>query len=177
MSPEMLHHLGVNMGDSFPEPNDANPTGFFEANLLAEMCRRFFDEPWLSRNVEAEDCVNLLRRWGADRCESLQDKTTACGGKHPLLCFLGPELIEAWGDPYCIVVDRPVEESINSLKRLNWRWPHEAIEYVLPRLVEHRDRFLSDYSPKHLRVSFKRLLLSPEPVILRDVRISGIFAK
>jgi hypothetical protein len=153
------------MGAEFPKPNSANPKGFFEATRLADLCRMSFLEPWLVEDVFAEDRIALLRRWAGDRCFDLRGKSGFAGGKHPILCLLGADLMQAWNDPKFIVVDRPVEESIRSAIKANWGWPEPAIRYALNLLVDAREEFLEKYSPRHLRVSFHRTLLQPARIV------------
>ncbi|MBI1247503.1 hypothetical protein GC197_06600 [bacterium] len=161
----ILSHLGLDLGTNLMEPNQNNPDGFFEDNGLGGICRNIFREPWLERQLDPVDAANLLRRWASLRCESAANESSLLVGKHPILCMLGAELETAWNSPKILAVDRPVEDSIKSLKKANWGWSLEAIEYVIPKMLEKRDSYLSNTPLDCLRIDFDRLRAEPAVVI------------
>lgn len=163
----VLQRLGVALGAHLKAANANNPTGFFEDDLLGEVCRNIFKEPWLVREVGSEEAIPLLRWWASKRCREVPKDSTYLGGKHPILCMLVPELIQAWDNPKFIVVDRTLEESKRSLQNAGWGWPVEAIDYVLPRMLSQRDQALQESDASHLRVDFSDLRLNPELVVER----------
>lgn len=161
----VLQHLGVEIGSHLKPANVNNPTGFFEDDLLGDVCRNIFKEPWLSRDISSEESVPLLRWWANKRCREAPENSSCLGGKHPILSMLVPELVQAWDNPKFIVVDRLIEESKRSLQNAHWGWPIEAIDYVLPRMLSQRDQALQDLEPSHLRVDFAQLRKEPDIVI------------
>ena len=163
----VLHHLGIELGGNLKEPNDQNPAGFFEDELLGEVCRNIFSEPWLVREADSENAASLLRWWASKMCREIGDSTKPLCGKYPILSMLVPELETAWNSPKFIAIDRPFEDAANSLKRAGWGWPLEAIEYVLPRIIKARDEALAACRSDHLHINFDELRREPRVVIDR----------
>jgi hypothetical protein len=81
----MLHQLGISMGGAFQESDEVNDRGSFEAVGLADLCRKFFDEPWLTEQVRPELRTKLLRIWAANRRDYRDHPDKLAGAKHPLL--------------------------------------------------------------------------------------------
>jgi hypothetical protein len=170
----MLHQAGIDMGAKFRSPDKSNPRGYFEAEELADLCRRIVVEPWLYRQVPYEETKALLRRWASDRCLAFKDEPPVFGGKHPLMCLLVHELVEAWENPYFICTDRPMEDTIASLKRTGWPWPSESIERMIPMMTEMRDTVLRQASNQVLRVSLDRARSSPSMVMAEVSEFLGV---
>ena len=83
--------------------------------------------------------------------------------KHPLLSLTLPELEQAWGqDTYLIRLVRPLQDSIDGLKRRNWFREPERMQRVLHQASED---FFSNGRP-HLSVDFGNLLADP----MREIR-------
>jgi len=160
----VLHRLGVSMGARFESPQSPNPKGFYEASQLAAICRAAYREPWMTEQLTREQRINRLRQWGNSR-------RVACGyslngGKHPALCLMGAELQEAWGNVRWVAVDRPVAESIRSIRSLGWGWPAKAAESVLPRMADTRDEWLRSVDRSTvLRVDYHELIADPVRIV------------
>jgi len=102
-------------------------------------------------------------------------KNTIAGGKYPHLCAMGDELRETCGDALRVFhIDRPLEESIQSLKKRLARekgWLHindNQAEAVQRWLWERKQTFLAEV--EHLTVEFDGLLADPEAQIERIAR-------
>ncbi|HEY1601636.1 MAG TPA: glycosyltransferase family 25 protein [Pirellulales bacterium] len=158
----MLHHAGISMGSAFAPNTAGDPFGCHEAEGLGLLCRAMYREPWLAEDSCREDRTALLRKWAGERCNQLRGHSRFAGGNHPINCLLGPELLEAWNRPFFLVVDRAVEDSIESVMRADWNWPREAVHSILPHMVEKRDAFLREFSPPHMRISYESLVARPD---------------
>ncbi len=153
-----LHYLGIRMGRVFEVPDKTNAGGHFEAHELASLCRRMFAEPWLTERVAAPQRAHLLRIWASGHCRNFQDSCTIVGGKQPMLCMMGPELMQAWNRPYFISVERDLTEVFNSLVRRNWGWPLEACMLVSQQLIQSREAFLATTDAAVLRLPYNGLV-------------------
>lgn len=152
----VLHKLGISMGHRFKPAAKANPTGFFEAQWLAQICRRCYKEPRMEAQGDFHWRARMLGKWAYER-KLKQSKLH--GGKHPSFCMLVPELVSGWRNVKFIRVTRPIEESVASLKRLNW-WPPGVADEVIPRMVAKRDEDLTDLD--YHTVSYHSLMQEPE---------------
>lgn len=161
----VLHKLGCSMGAAFRKPSKANPRGFFEAQALAKLCRQAYKEPWLKEQNTFADRVAALKAWAAMRRRQVGGRIF--GGKHPTLCLMVPEMLEAWPDCRIIAVERAVEESEASLLSLGWGWPEEAVRTVLRRMIETRDAALATIEDQGrvLRLPYRDLIEKPELTI------------
>jgi len=155
----LLYHLGINLGIKAPKETDKICCKY-ENDYLGHICRSSYTEPWLSEDIPYVDRVNHLRHWAGQRCKE-NEKPLCFGGKHAILSLMGQELLEAWNDPYFICVDRSPDECYETMNQAGWGWHPRAIKYAIDHLFSARDEFLREYSPRFLRLSFKRTLLSP----------------
>jgi hypothetical protein len=161
----MLHQLGISMGGAFQESDEVNDRGSFEAVGLADLCRKFFDEPWLTEQVRPELRTKLLRIWAANRRDYRDHPDKLAGAKHPLLCMMGPEISEAWDNPAIVSVLRDPGETVASLARRGWNWPMDAIASATQQLMLSRDIFLADYAGPQLHVRYEDVVRAPRAVI------------
>ncbi len=160
-----LHKMGLSMGAAFRKPNPGNPKGYYEAVALARICRHSFREPWMVEQNTREQRVAELRRWAMMRSRQL--KRGLIGAKHPTLCLIVPEMVEAWPDCRIVAVERPVETSIRSLKSRRWGWPPGAAEKVLPAMLEARDAALAELpSEQVMRLRYSDLIEDPKRTLL-----------
>ncbi len=166
----ILHKLGIRMGSVFERPDGTNTGGNFEAQELAGMCRKMYREPWMTEQVDRDARVRLLKIWAAGHCRASRATCSLIGGKHPALCLMGPELMEAWNRPLLISVERERDAVVNSLVRRDWGWPLEACLLVSEQLVAARDHFLSTVDAPCLRLSYEELVREPRAVIDRLCR-------
>lgn len=151
----ILHMLGISMGEHFEPADSTNVNGNFEAQGLAELCRRCYAEPWLTERLDATARTRLLRIWASERCDRLRGTGHWCGGKHPLLSFMIPELSSAWNSPSIISVERDREATLNSLLRRNWKWPVESCMLVTDQLRLARAQSLTATELPHLILDYE----------------------
>ncbi len=181
----VLHHLGVHMGQKFKKPTPANPQGFWEAQQLGRICREAYKEPWMKELNTYDQRVMSLKIWGNSRRDDVvhtekehhltQPDTPAplqiAGGKHPTLSLLVLELEEAWGpNVKYIVVNRSLDSSVASIKKLGWGWPQKKkqIRTILQRIIDVRDEGLDQIdSEKVLFINYEELISDPHREVNR----------
>ncbi len=157
----ILHHLGVDMGGPFWG-------NYYEPYSLSERLREWWNEPFLEAQVDRAERVQAFRQWGDSRAAYDQH---SIGCKHPLLSLCGDDLIEAWGaETRFIWTCRPLDESIDSIVRLNW-WPAHA-ERAQRTLWEATHDFFS--GTEHLRIEFADMLDNPRRQAERIIEFVGI---
>ena len=179
----VLSHLGIPIGTQLPQTKEkqgeekevqgeentkASPKKIystFEDGILGNYCRHSFAEPWLDEIATAEDRINHLRHWAGIQSQNHSTTSRFFAGKHPILSLMGKELLEAWNDPLFISVDRPIAECCDVIAQTPWRWHPRAVKHAIEKQCHMRDRFFEEYSPRFLRISFKRFLFSPEKSI------------
>ena len=156
----MLAKLGVHMGNKL--------TGYHggEAVGLATLCEKIAPFPSTELTMPIGKTRNKLAKWiNANRREAAEKKTIG-GGKYPHLCALGDHLRGICGDSLRVIhIDRPLEESIKSLKRRSRKatgWLNisdEQAENVQRWLWEEKQKFLA--MQEHLTVSYGDLISNP----------------
>jgi hypothetical protein len=135
-----LHHLGILMGHQFIQGNERHtPKGNFEAKMLFDLCNTCYPEPKFEPGCDCAARVQLLKKWAAGRWGD----GAVIGAKHPKLCLMVPEMLEAWPGCRFVVVTRPIEKSIASLDKLGWWKAGIAPADLIHRLVDTRDQCLS----------------------------------
>lgn len=148
-----LHRLGVDMGPPFFE-------GFYESAGLSKQLRKWWDEPHLREKVSQAKRIRVLAQWIRER---EQGGARWMGMKHPLLSLCGEDLVQAWGpETRFIRCCRPLEDSIDSLKRLG-RTVDGA--FLQGTLMAALDRFLA--RREHLAVEFADLMSNPRREVER----------
>lgn len=166
----VCHALGAHVGRTAKSGNKHNPTTSFEAPLLGRRCRQMYREPWLEESVDRTRRVTLLASWFSMAMNYARGKKLI-GGKHPIMCLLVDELLEAWGDrTRFIFVRRPVGEAIESLRRTNWpEWRNSpgSHEHAINLLAEARDRAVDRLGRRCLVVDYHELLERPEVEVER----------
>jgi hypothetical protein len=153
--------------------NPGNPRGTFEARMFARHCRPWFPEPTMAPAPCASqaDRITWLRRWLAGR---ERPPGGVLGAKHPGLCLMVPDLLQAWPHVQFLAVDRPVEESVASILGRRWSgWTPATAAETIRRLVEARDRALQDAGRASLRVAYHDVLADPAAVVSRIVQWAG----
>ena len=157
-----LHHLGVDMGPPFFE-------GFYESAWLSEQLRRWWDEPRLREKVSPAKRIRVLAQWIQER---EQGGARWVGMKHPLLSLCGEDLVRAWGlETRFIRCCRPLEDSIDSLKRLGRKVDGEFLQGTLLAAL---DRFFA--GREHLAIEFADLMTDPRREVQRLVEYLRIEA-
>lgn len=169
----LLHHLGVSMGQSWSTIR-GNPRGTYEARHLAQFCRRAYREHDMTPQLDYQGRVDGLRRWLHSRRRSVT-APTPIGAKHPALCLMVPEVLAAWPAVQFVVIRRPLDESVASLRKLGWGWPPDSIEPTLRRMIETRDQDLAAVSPDRvLAVDYDDLLANPAAAAQRLADFAGV---
>lgn len=156
----ILYILGVNLGAEMQIPESQCEPSYSEDALLGELCRNSYSEPWLSEKIAYEDRANHMRRWAGIQCEKRPGNERFCG-KHPILSFMGREILETWNDPIFIIVDRPSEDSVRSMGRVNWAWNPEVHRKANIRMAQAREDFVRSCRPEYCRISFDELTINP----------------
>jgi hypothetical protein len=173
----MLHKLGVNMGDKLGGYESRNGGGG-EAAGLSAICERAARFP--STEIKnPEKCERDLSAWVHGRRKRVG---AICGGKYPHLCAMGDMVMQAAGENLFVVhCDRPLEESIDSLKRRSRRakgWiaaSDEDCEKTQRWLWGHKTKFLASMPRERvLDVQHGRLLADPTSVVTEIVEFLGI---
>jgi len=111
----ILHRLGVHMGNRLIGYENRG-TGGFEAHGLAMICEQAYPFPSIERAVPAETTRLRLREWIDARQREAAWRGTIMGGKYPHLCFMIDLLLELEPESRFIHIDRPIDESIRSLR-------------------------------------------------------------
>jgi hypothetical protein len=85
------------------------------------------------------------------------------GAKHPLLSLCGEDLVQAWGpETHFVRCCRPLEDSIDSLKRLGRKVDGTFLQGTLMAAL---DRFLT--GREHLAIQFVEFMTNPRSQVQR----------
>ena len=154
----VLHTLGVSMGREFRQPTEMNPKGFFEAVGLCMIVSQAIDPEEMARREDV-DVASLLRRNVTMRASD----SNPLGLKHPMLCLLVPDLVEAVGlDNLKIVsVTRDIETVIKSAKAVNRVMSDEDRRAAIERFIETRDNDIETLGVKSLKVNYEDVVSNP----------------
>lgn len=168
--------LGAYIGEVTTTGGKHNPLGTYEAPELARLCRQMYAEPWLNELLDRPQRVTLLSSW-LSTAMTEAPSTKLIGGKHPILCMLVDEVLEAWGDrTRFIFVRRPIEEALQSLKKTSWpdwRDSPGAHEHATNLLAQARDRGVDRLGERCLVVEYHELLKNPAAEVERIARYLG----
>ena len=171
----VLHHLGVCMGHEIKRiPLNAGETAPYvcwEDWPMRRTTLACYRERELEPLKDYGARVAALRRYLTDRTNqrltvkeshhtiAIPYENCDCdpmGVKDPMLCYMGPEIAEAWGDDTAFVaVDRDVQTAANSAAR----WYGSKSDAMTRSLYEAREGFLSGRD--HVRVSYSQLVADP----------------
>lgn len=160
-----LHKMGIHMGNKLI---GYERTGGGEAAGLANICERAYAFPATAPTAELDDIAIELRQWVNARRTEADKRGTIAGGKYPTLAALIPRLgqIVAPGPLYLLWIRRPIDESIESLKRRSRRstgWLHitddqaEAVQRWLYTACE----IAVQHHTNSLTVEYDQLLARP----------------
>lgn len=152
----MLHRLGVPMGGELKAATKCNPRGFFEDNQLAKICRASYVEPWLPEQTDYRWRIEQLRHWACTRGPGI------VGAKHPLLCLMVPEILEAWPAVKIVSVLRPVDCVEQSILDLGWGWDPHAVRTQIPRMIHERDAAIAATGAECLGLSYQTCIDTPD---------------
>jgi GR25 family glycosyltransferase involved in LPS biosynthesis len=169
-----MHNLGISMGQKFiVGDRQHTPKGNFEAAMLFKLCKAAYDEGHGFKELAGySQRVDMLRKWKEGR----KTHGNFIGAKHPKLCLMIPEMREAWPKVKFIVVHRPLEKSIASLRKEGWF--SMPADKVVNWFVETRDRDLHDVpQADQLHVDYEQLCDSPETSLKVLAKFCGIEPK
>ena len=169
-------HLGTHLGNTLAGYYEVDPKHpaqrGFEAQGLARICERAARFP--STEIHNPQTLHKdLGRWIGERQREANSRKTIAGGKYPHLCRMGEQLQAICGEGlHLIHCDRPLEESIESLKRRVQQGspkcsPIEA-ERVQRWLYEGKRQFLMDVpAERQISIEYDALLENPEREVLK----------
>ena len=170
-----LHKLGVHMGDKL---GGHEKTGGYEASGLAWLCEKAFRFPTTECAMEREALREKLQNHVIWNMSSASKKDTIAGGKYPHLCAMVDDLAAVCGDLRILHINRPLDESIESLKERSRKatgWlaiSDEDAESVQRWLWEEKSKAIDKYA--HLTIEYHDLLKDPEREIKRIIEYLGI---
>jgi len=165
----ILHKLGINMGDKLGGYESKNGGGG-EAQRLASICEQAARFPSTNFILNKDIIKQNLNRWINETLLKAKRQNTIAGGKYPHLCAMGDILLDILGDRLRIIhCDRPLEDSIDSLKRRSQKctgWLNisdEQAENVQKWLWESKNIFLQKVNPKFIyNLNHYELMNNPE---------------
>lgn len=176
----VLHRLGVSMGrDVDPLPRSKG-AGAGEDRKLKALMERITPLPTVDPSMERSEIIRLLNRYMLGRTER---ETRFRGMKHPELCLVAEEMLEACPvKPMIIVVNRPLEASIDSSRRRFSLFPNRKHLFESGRITTYiaaihveRFRFLQrhpELAVHHL--NYGDLLAEPQKEVSRMVDFIGL---
>lgn len=137
----ILHEkLGVSMGESFRDPDDTNPQGYYEDLSFKDLNMRM-----LSGGIP-------LDIWKSNLKALMSQRKEPCGLKDPRLCYLLGHYLELAQDALLIRTHRPAHLVASSMSRC-YKWPYvdslqETIrrETMLDALVAGRTVYEINFS-------------------------------
>jgi len=175
----VLHHLGVCMGHELKVVPGAESPRYvaYEDWPLRRTCLQCYTEREMHALRGFGGRVQLLYQYLADRISTSPQVTnsrdtlaipyTGCdhspmGAKFPSLCYMGHEIVEAWGaDTQFVAVDRDLKSVVDSARR----WYGDGSHGMTHRLYEARESFLA--TREHVRVRYESLVKNPALAISR----------
>lgn len=168
-----IHHLGISMGRQFfPANARAAPKGCFEAMILRKICNAAYPEPHFRESCSRDERVSLLKNWMDRR---FKDQGYIIGAKNPLLCLMVPEVCEAWPECKFVVVHRPTDHVVDSLRKLGWFQPATNPEDIVTRLIETRDSDLAIVpNERQLHINFDDMLANKETTLKLIAAFAGV---
>jgi GR25 family glycosyltransferase involved in LPS biosynthesis len=175
----MLNKLGVYMGEPLI---GYEKRGGGEAKPLAQICEGAAPFPSAQINIDPKILEQKLYDWiNGQRIKAAYGRTIS-GGKYPHLCAMQQPLTTILGDKLRVIhCDRPLEDSIDSLKRRSrssqgWlNASEEQCENVQKWLWEEKNKFLSSMSNDHvLHIKYSDLFADAQGVVTNMIKFLGI---
>ncbi len=165
----VLYHMGVHMGNKFCGYYGADPRSDncgFEAIGLRNICESALPFPANEFAIERGRIYQRLSRFLNEKRREAVQQNTIAGGKYPQLCALGPQLKDICKEHLRILVsDRPLQESIESLKRRKPNLPEQDIEDHQQWLFERREALLGELNSWQVhRIDYHELLDQPRKI-------------
>jgi hypothetical protein len=179
----MCYKLGLNIGDKLGGYESKNGGGG-EAIGLAKLCEwagRFPSPGFTQPHQNIED---RLRKWIQQRVQISKRKLggVPVGGKYPHLCAMGDQLKSICGEGLKVIhCVRPIEESIDSLKRRSkqskgWLAASDSqCEAVQRWLHNEKEKFVATL-PKEsvLHLKYADVLSNPTRAVDDIVKFAGL---
>lgn len=158
----ILHHLGVNMGSNFQEPNVGNPKGYFEDPDFIKINRRLYETKGTigSKDEFHELCYNKTLTGG-----------NLWGFKDPRFCLVAQHVM--CKHPFCsnenaqiIWIHRDVDETVMSIIKALGLNGLDADPNKWRTFVQHYVNETSNYMSMHdatkvLDINFPDLMANP----------------
>ena len=179
----VLYHLGLHLGNTLKGfyGNKPGKNCGYEADGLISICEAAIPMPTTELAMKRGKVWGRLRTWINARRREAAEKGTYAAGKYPQLCRLGNQLINICEDKLRVIdIDRPLEESIESLIRrqaprkgptgdpvaleAHQRWLYEGKQQTLERIPEDR----------RIKIEYHALLANPRQEIERLVEWIGL---
>lgn len=163
----VLYHLGVHLGNELAGfyGKDPDKSCGFEAVGLMRVCQTAIPLEASGFNRGPKWIRNNLGRFINEKRREAEAKGTVAGGKHPLLCRMGPQLQAICRDQLHVLhIDRPLEESIASLLRRtgNAKTGSAKIEGHMRWLNQGKQAFLAVVpSERRFDLNYADLLADP----------------
>jgi len=139
----VLHHLGINMGDSLKQGQRINPKGLFEdeafSNILGKIWFIYNSSPGYRRRVDQERLLSIGKRYKQELAFLLgqRQQGVAWGVKEPRMSLLWPLLTEYLKNPHWIIAGRDLDRMTRSrhtkLKKRVSRHRMENIAYYIKK--------------------------------------------
>ncbi len=169
----VMHHLGIPMGAWGGRRGPANPTGFFEDQLLQKIANLSIDEVWGEdyKNSFTER-VGLFHWWLKKR----SNDGPIIGGKYPRLCAMVPAMKAAIPNLRVIVPLRDAAESAKSFNSRRWpsNVPRDKIADAIQRTCEKRDAAIKRLKITSLRFPYKELVSDTRKIVAEIIAFCGI---
>jgi len=173
----MLHYLGVNMGDllgGFYGTDPENSCGF-EAKGLMDLCEACIPFPTIKYAKKRQAMWRMLHKWINQRRTKAAKLGMLVGGKYPMLCRLGAQLMNICQENLRVIhVDRPFHESVQSLvRREKGRHSSEVLRVHQQWLWDGKHWLLKELADKQqevLDISFHDLAKTPIQQAERIIR-------
>lgn len=173
----VLYHLGVHLGNELGGfyGNKPGKDCGYEAKGLAQLCEGAIPFPAVEFKWKKTKVWNQLKKWIDQRRREALKRGTIAGGKYPMLCRMGNQLLNICGPRLRLIhAFRPLEESIASvIRRSGKKFPPEKLEAHQRWLWEGKEQLLAQV-PDNLAVHYSRLLEAPEEEISRIVEYLGL---
>lgn len=175
----MLHKLGVSMGDRLI---GYEKRGGGEDKELAHICEGAAIFPSTQINIDRKILQDKLFDWiNGQRIKAAYNKSIS-GGKYPHFCAMKNEFLNILGNKLRIIhCDRPLEDSIDSLKRRSKQcsgWLNandDQCESVQKWLWNEKTDFLSSIPQEHiLNIKYSDIFADTQGVVTNIVKFLGI---
>ena len=158
----VLYHLGAHMGHKLGGHYGRDPRTAcgFETAKLARICEDAIPFPATRMVQPAEVVTANLAGWIRMTQYEASRKKTVAVGKYPMMCRLGPLLVEICGRRLRVIhIDRALSESIMSLQRRCPQRSAEVIEKHQRWLWHGKHDFLASLPREStLTITYDRLL-------------------